>query len=294
MKVPKPKEIERLLKNSKYNTMRSKEIAKRLGMPKEARPVLKKVLRKMVSDSKLKRVNGGRYALHRHEKAVEQDKSPKRQPKASLSELLKHGKVLGRYVKTGKTGKVIPKDDKLPHINLGHNNIRTLRNNSLVVAKLKNKLTHGGTLQGNVVEVLGKAGDLNVERMGILLEYDMPKSYPGKALRELEAIGDKIPEHEIRKRKDLRGETIFTIDGESAKDFDDAVGIHRKGQGYRLFVSIADVAHYVKIGSDIDNEALNRGTSVYMPDQVIPMLPNRLSDDLCSLVQDKDRLTKTV
>ncbi len=293
MKVPKQKEIERLLKNSKYKTMRSKEISKHLGMPKEARPILKKVLRKMVSDGKLKRVNGGKFALTAIQKAVKQEKSPTRS-KASLSELLKEGKVLGKYVKTGKTGKVIPKDDKMPHISLSHNNIRTLRNNSLVVTKLKNKLSGSGSLQGNVVEVLGKAGDLEVEKKGILIEYDMPLSFPGQALSELENIPSEIPEHEIKRRKDLRKETIFTIDGESAKDFDDAVGIYKRRSGYRLLVCIADVSHYVKLGSDIDNEALSRATSVYMPDQVIPMLPNRLSDDLCSLVEDKDRLTKTV
>jgi len=293
MKVPKAKEIERLLKNSKYKTMRSKEISKHLGMPKEARPILKKVLREMVSDGKLKRVNGGKFAVTGFEKITKQEKTPTR-PKASLSELLKEGKVLGKYVKTGKTGEVIPKDDKMPHINLNHNNIRTLRNNSLVVVKLKNKLSQGGSLQGRIVEVLGKAGDLKVEKKGILIEYGMPPNFPGKSLSELEGFQDEIPEHEINRRKDLRKETIFTIDGESAKDFDDAVGIYKNSSGYRLLVCIADVSHYVKLGSDIDNEALSRGTSVYMPDQVIPMLPNRLSDDLCSLVANKDRLTKTV
>ena len=293
MKVPKPKEIESLLKNSKYKTMRSKEISKGLGMPKEARPILKKVLRKMVSDGKLKRINGGKFAVTGIQKVVKKESPPTRS-KASLSELLKEGKVLGKYVKTGKTGKVIPKDDKMSHISVNHNNARTLRNNSLVVAKLKNKLSHSGSLQGHVVDILGKAGDLQVEKKGILVEYDVPLSFPGKALGELENIPGAIPEHEIKRRKDLRKETIFTIDGESAKDFDDAVGIHKRKSGYRLLVCIADVSHYVKLGSDIDNEALSRATSVYLPDQVIPMLPNRLSDDLCSLVADKDRLTKTV
>ena len=293
MRVPKQKDIEKLLKNSKYKTMRSKEISKHLGMPKEARPVLKKVLRKMVSVGKLKRVNGGRFAVSDLSKKHKQEKTALK-PKASLSELLKEGKVLGKYVKTGKTGKVIPKDDKLPHVSLGHNSVRTLKNGSLVVAKLKNKPTHGGSLHGQIVDVLGKAGDLEVEKKGILIEFDMPQSFPGKSLAELEAFQDEIPEREINRRKDLRKETIFTIDGESAKDFDDAVGIYRRRSGYRLLVSIADVSHYVKLGSDIDNEALSRSTSVYMPDQVIPMLPNRLSDDLCSLVADKDRLTKTV
>lgn len=294
MKVPKPKEIERVLKNSKYKTLRSKDISKHLGMPKEARPILKKVLRKMVSDGKLKRVNGGKFAITDLQNISKQEKPAARPKKASLSELLKEGKVLGKYVKTGKTGNVIPKDDKMPHISLPLNNIRTLRNNSLVVVKLKNKLSQGGSLQGQVVDVLGKAGDLEVEKKGILVEYDMPLSFPATSLSELEVIKDEIPAHEIKRRKDLRKETIFTIDGESARDFDDAVGIYKNSSGYRLLVCIADVSHYVKLGSDIDNEALSRGTSVYMPDQVIPMLPNRLSDDLCSLVANKDRLTKTV
>lgn len=300
MRVPKQKEIEKLLKNSKYKTMRSKEISKHLGMPKESRPLLKKVLRKMVSAGRLRRVNGGRFAVSsdlpvnkKHEVNNKHEK-PASRPKVQLSELLKKGKVLGKYVRTGKSGKVVPKDDKLPDINLNHGSIRNLKNGSLVVIKLKNKPTHGGKLQGHIAEVLGKAGDLEVEKKGILMEFDMPLSFPGKSLAELDGFSDEIPEHEIRRRKDLRNETIFTIDGESAKDFDDAVGIYRRRSGYRLLVSIADVSHYVRLGSDIDNEALSRGTSVYMPDQVIPMLPNRLSDDLCSLVAHKDRLTKTV
>ena len=293
MNVPKPKDIERVLKHSKYKTMRSKEISKRLGMPKEARPVLKKVLRKMVSEGKLMRVDGGKYTVRGSPKSEKHKKSDT-PPKSSISELLKDGKVLGKYVRTGKTGKVIPKDDKIPHVHINHSNIRTLRNNSLVVAKLKNKLSHGGKLNGNIVEVLGKAGDLQVEKKGILVEYDMPLSFPGKVVRELQDIRDEIPAGEIKRRKDLRNEIIFTIDGETARDFDDAVGIEKTKRGYRLLVCIADVSHYVNLGSDIDNEALSRATSVYLPDQVIPMLPDRLSDDLCSLVAKKDRLTKTV
>jgi ribonuclease R len=317
MKVPKPKEIENLLRGSKYRAMRSKEISKRLGMPVEARPALKKVLGKMVSEGKLSRIDGGKYAVTaqlnkaNNKKASAQpkpnsskdkkttdkkttDKKTTTQPISSINELLKAGKVLGKYVKTGKTGKVIPKDDKIPHVTLQGGDTRTLKNNSLVVVKLKNKLSRDGTLQGHILEVLGKAGDLEVERKGILIEYDMPLSFPGNCLRELDNIPDAIAESEIKNRTDLRKETIFTIDGETAKDFDDAVGIYKIAKGYRLLVSIADVSYYVKLGSDIDNEALNRATSVYMPDKVIPMLPHRLSDDLCSLVAHKDRLTKTV
>ena len=312
MKVPKPKEIENLLRGSKYRAMRSKEISKRLGMPVEARPALKKVLGKMVSEGKLSRIDGGKYAVTaqlnkaNNKKAAAQPKpysskdkkttgkKTTTQPISSINELLKAGKVLGKYVKTGKTGKVIPKDDKIPHVTLQGGDTRTLKNNSLVVVKLKNKLSRDGTLQGHILEVLGKAGDLEVERKGILIEYDMPLSFPGNCLRELDNIPDAIAESEIKNRTDLRKETIFTIDGETAKDFDDAVGIYKIAKGYRLLVSIADVSYYVKLGSDIDNEALNRATSVYMPDKVIPMLPHRLSDDLCSLVAHKDRLTKTV
>lgn len=278
--------------------MRSKEISRRLGMPKEGRTILKKVLKKMISQDKIQRVDGGKYALVEFKKAKSKiaegsDKPQGVSTTARLKGVAKDGKLIGKFVRTGKTGKIIPRDGLIPHILLQPADIKELRNNSLVVAELQNKISTSGRLRGRVIDVLGKAGDINAEKKGLLIEYDLTEEFPNNIKIELDNLSEKIPPAEIKRRTDLRSRTIFTIDGEDAKDFDDAVGIEKTKSGYKLWVCIADVSHYVKMGSAIDNEALSRATSVYLPDRVIPMLPEKLSNNLCSLVPNEDRLTKT-
>lgn len=275
--------------------MRSKEISRRLGMPKEGRGILKKILKKMISQDKIRRLEGGKYALSEYKKTKSQssENSNKVSSTARLKGVAKDGKLIGKFVRTGKTGKIIPRDSLIPHILLQPADIKELRNNSLVVAELQNKISSSGRLKGRVIDVLGKAGNINAEKKGLLVEYDLTESFPNIINDELDKIEEKIPASEIRKRTDLRSRTIFTIDGEDAKDFDDAVGIEKNKSGYKLWVCIADVSYYVKMGSALDNEALSRATSVYLPDRVIPMLPEKLSNNLCSLVPNQDRLTKT-
>ncbi|MEW6145379.1 MAG: VacB/RNase II family 3'-5' exoribonuclease [Thermodesulfobacteriota bacterium] len=272
--------------------MRTKELSRRLGVPKEGRVLLKKVLGKMVTDGKIGRTKGG-YIYS----AVKEPTKAKTEPgrtNALIKGMVKGGKILGKFVRTGNTGKIIPKDDRIPHIYLQAREIKNLRNHSLVVFEISGGVSTSRKVKGHIVDVLGRAGDLEVEKKGLLVEYELEEQFPPEAMRELAEIPDEIPESEIRKRVDLRNEIIFTIDNDDAKDFDDAVGITRTHSGYRLLVSIADVSYYVGVGSEIDNQALGRGTSVYMPHMVVPMLPERLSNDLCSLVPYKDRLTKTV
>jgi len=298
MSIPKPKEITRLLKGSNGRPMRSKEISRRLGMTKEERPVLKKILRKMISHGKLSRVEGGKYAVVGYKDSKPITSKDKTRPETATSSpklkgVVKDGRVIGKFVRTGKTGKVIPRDGLIPHILLQPSDIKELRNNSLVVAELQNKISTTGRLRGRVVDVLGKAGDLDTEKKGLLVEYDLTEEFQSNINLELDKVNETIPNSEIKKRVDLRSRTIFTIDGEDAKDFDDAVGIEKTKGGYKLWVCIADVSYYVRMGSAIDNEALSRGTSVYLPDRVIPMLPEKLSNNLCSLVPNQDRLTKT-
>jgi len=298
MSIPKPKEITRLLKGSNGRPMRSKEISRRLGMTKEERPVLKKILRKMISHGKLSRVEGGKYAVVGYKDSKPITPKDKTRPETATSSpklkgVVKDGRVIGKFVRTGKTGKVIPRDGLIPHILLQPSDIKELRNNSLVVAELQNKISTTGRLRGRVVDVLGKAGDLDTEKKGLLVEYDLTEEFQSNINLELDKVNETIPNSEIKKRVDLRSRTIFTIDGEDAKDFDDAVGIEKTKGGYKLWVCIADVSYYVRMGSAIDNEALSRGTSVYLPDRVIPMLPEKLSNNLCSLVPNQDRLTKT-
>ena len=298
MNIPKPKEIVRLLKNSNGRAMRSKEISRRLGMPKEARPILKKIIRKMISQGKLERVEGGKYTVPGYKELRSKGKGNNQKPASSgsgvrLKGVAKNGLVIGKFIRTGKTGKIIPRDVLIPHILLQPADIKQIRNNSLVVAELQNKISRSGRLKGRIIEVLGRSGDLDTEKKGLLVEYDLSQEFPNNVKSDLDKISEQIPGTEIKHRVDLRKRTIFTIDGEDEKDFDDAVGIQKTKGGYKLWVCIADVSYYVSMGSAIDNEALNRGTSVYLPGHVIPMLPEKLSNNLCSLVPFEDRLTKT-
>ncbi len=145
---------------------------------------------------------------------------------------------------------------------------------------------------GKVVELLGAAGSNETEMHAILAEFGLPWNFPEAVENESKALPDEIPASEIAKRKDFRKVTTFTIDPIDAKDFDDAISVKDLGKGlWEIGVHIADVSHFVTEGTELDKEALQRGTSVYLVDRVVPMLPERLSNNLCSLVPNKDRLT---
>ena len=146
--------------------------------------------------------------------------------------------------------------------------------------------------EGKIINILGKSTDPGMDMMALVYKYGFSSKFNQSTIKEAENI--KIDySKEVEKRKDLREERIFTIDGKSAKDLDDAVGIIKKDSGFKLFVSIADVSFYVKENGLIDQEAYKRGTSVYFPDRAIPMLPKVLSEDLCSLNPAEDKLTFT-
>lgn len=148
--------------------------------------------------------------------------------------------------------------------------------------------------EGEVLEILGPSDDPQIDTICIIKKYGFPANFSDKALREAEMIPSNISEHTASARVDLRGETVFTIDPEDAKDFDDAVSLNRKADGtFELGVHIADVSHYVTPESALDVEARSRGNSVYLPDRVIPMLPEKLSNGICSLKENEDRLTKS-
>jgi ribonuclease R len=149
--------------------------------------------------------------------------------------------------------------------------------------------------EGSVTTVLGKAGDVSAELLSVFHEFNLPTGFPKEVLREAQSITTAIPETEISRRLDFRGQTCFTIDPEDARDFDDAVSLEPLGNNlWRLGVHIADVSYYVREGTELDSEALKRGTSVYFPRAVIPMLPETLSNVVCSLRPDEDRLTYSV
>lgn len=149
--------------------------------------------------------------------------------------------------------------------------------------------------EGILIEVLGRAGDARVEVLSVARSFGLPMHFPPAVEAEAAAFPDTIPQEEIARRLDLRTLPCVTIDPEDAKDFDDAVSFERLADGrVRLGVHIADVSYYVKEGSALDAEAFMRGTSVYLVNEVIPMLPERLSNDLCSLRPHRDRLTFSV
>jgi ribonuclease R len=143
---------------------------------------------------------------------------------------------------------------------------------------------------GRVIEVLGSPDDFGVDVEMMIRKHQLPRVFPEKVLAEARAVAH-LDEEEVANRRDFRGLPIVTIDGETARDFDDAVLVTERGDGgYELQVHIADVAEYVRAGTDLDLEARLRGTSVYFPDRAIPMLPQELSTNICSLRPGEDRL----
>lgn len=149
----------------------------------------------------------------------------------------------------------------------------------------------GNKYKGKVIKILGHKNDPGIDILQIVYEHNIRDVFPEEVLEEVNNIPDKVLEKEYEGRIDLRKDIIFTIDGDDAKDFDDAISIEKLDNGnYKLGVHIADVSHYVKPNSKLNDEALNRGTSVYLIDRVIPMLPHKLSNGICSLNEGVDRL----
>ncbi len=197
-------------------------------------------------------------------------------------------RLCGIYTSGGKTGYITPDNDRLPFTLLVRkkNNLGA-QDNLAVLAEITDYGTGGRSPEGRILEILGDPNTVDVQIRMAVEQFELPVAFPENVVREVRrleplTVCDK-------KRQDLRHIEHVTIDGESAKDFDDAIAVEKTKKGYTLYVSIADVSHYVTTGSAIDIEAYRRGTSVYFPDRVIPMLPERLSNDLCSLVPDADR-----
>src|SRR5216117_7719 len=148
--------------------------------------------------------------------------------------------------------------------------------------------------EGEIIEVLGPASAPGIDMLSIIREYHLPAEFPKDVLDQAERISENIDARQLEEREDLRNEFIVTIDPDDARDFDDAIQVEKTNSGWRLCVHIADVAAYVEPGSALDREARGRGNSVYLPDRVIPMLPEGLSNGVCSLNPGVDRLTHSV
>lgn len=164
-----------------------------------------------------------------------------------------------------------------------------------VIVKITKWPKEGRNPEGEIIEILGQKDDVGVDILSIIKEHNLRSEFPKKVMAEANNIPDEIDKSEIERRVDLRDKIIFTIDGADAKDLDDAISIEKlDNNNYKLGVHIADVTNYVKEGSKLDKEALKRGTSVYLTDRVIPMLPKKLSNGVCSLHPNVDRLTLSV
>lgn len=188
---------------------------------------------------------------------------------------------------------VIPDNDKLgSDIFITNKGTTKYKNNMKVVVRINKWPNHERNASGDIVEVLGFAGENEAEVLSVIKENSIRYIF-GRATVD-EAESKKVAEKDYKDREDFRGKTVITIDGEDAKDLDDAIGIERTEKGYRLYVHIADVSHFVKENTELDKEAILRGTSVYFADRVIPMLPEAISNGVCSLHPGEDKLTLSV
>ena len=210
---------------------------------------------------------------------------------------IKSDTLVGTFKNSKNFGFVIPDNKKVigTDIFISKQDFNNAKNNQKVVVRITKMPTENRKAEGKIVEVLGNANKASIDMMSLIREYDLPYEFPGEVKKEAQNIRIDINQAEIENRLDLRQEEIFTIDGEDAKDLDDAVQVKKtENETYILGVHIADVSHYVKEGSLLDKEAIIRGTSVYMLDKVIPMLPEELSNGVCSLNAKQDRLALSV
>ena len=205
--------------------------------------------------------------------------------------------VVGIFKNSRNFGFVIPDNKKVigTDIFISKKDFKKAKNNQKVVVQVTKMPTKDRKAEGKIVEVLGSVNQAGIDMMSLIREYDLPYEFPEAVKHEAKDMEEEVSKSEISNRLDLRSEEIFTIDGEDAKDLDDAVQVKKTENGtYILGVHIADVSHYVREDSFLDREAIIRGTSVYMLDRVIPMLPVELSNGICSLNAGKDRLTLSV
>ena len=184
-----------------------------------------------------------------------------------------------------------PEDRRLPDLFIPKGKTGGAQHGQLVVAKITAYQQDNRNAEGEVIEILGEAGSAEADLLGIIRHYGLKETFETKTLMEAKEVPQQVTSRESATREDFRNLLTVTIDGADARDFDDAISLERTDVGYALYVHIADVTHYVKPGSALDKEAYERGTSVYFPGAVLPMLPEALSNGICSLNQKEDRLT---
>ncbi len=332
-------EILLFMKAVAYRPLSFRELARRLGIAKEAREDFKRLMKEMVSDGTLVRIRGGRYglparmnlvpgvllchpngfgfvrpdsggedvfinprnmkgAMHKDRVVARVERSkPGGKREGRIIRILhrEHSRIVGRFERGRKgIGIVVPSDDRLlQDVVVPPGETGGSGDGEIVEVEITRWPAGGAAPCCKVISVLGDKDDPDVEVEVIVRKYGLSSRFPEDVLGEASGIPETVSAEEIEGRVDLRQRRTVTIDGESAKDFDDGVSIERTKRGFKLFVSIADVSHYVKEGTAIDREAYERGTSIYLPDRCIPMLPVNLSNGICSLNPKVERLAFT-
>lgn len=200
--------------------------------------------------------------------------------------------IVGTFLKDRRMCHVIPDVSKLgDYISIPRNSAKNIVTGSKVLIEIDYNDSPGYIQSGKIIEVLGHRDDPGIDILSILMQFEIPTKFPEDVLKEVDVVPNIVLESDLLNRRDLRDECIITIDGEDTKDVDDAISIKQLANGnFKLGVYIADVTHYVKEGTELDKEALRRGTSIYLVDRVIPMLPRVLSNGICSLDEAVDRL----
>ncbi len=216
-----------------------------------------------------------------------------------ILKVLEHEKdtLVGTFQNNKSFGFVIPDDKKLCRdIFISKKNFGKARDNHKVLVKILKYPEKGKKAEGKIIEVIGNVNEAGIDMLSLIKDYDLPYKFPKEVVKEAKKYGTSINSEDIKNRVDLREKCdIFTIDGDDAKDLDDAVCVQKLDNGnYKLDVHIADVSYYVRENTLLDKEAYIRGTSIYMLDRVIPMLPRELSNGICSLNAGEDRFTLSV
>jgi ribonuclease R len=213
-------------------------------------------------------------------------------PEAEIIKILQRGteQLAGFFVADSSVPHVIPEDPRYSFsVHIPEEQHEKARHGDVVLVKIFPSSERASSVQGKIIEVLGSPDNVDVQMRMVIEKFKLPHVFNEKTMKEAECLPEDLPA--LGNRTDLRAILHVTIDGETAKDFDDAIAVIKTRNGFRLYVSIADVSYFVKPGTSLDKEAYERGTSIYFPGRVIPMLPEKLSNNLCSLVPDQDRLT---
>ena len=226
---------------------------------------------------------------------ITKNKEADKKEEGKIIKIIRHEKntVVGTFQKNRNFGFVVPDDKNFgTDIFISKANWGKARNRHKVLVQITKYPEKGKNAEGKIIEVLGGVNEAGVDMLSLIKQYELPYKFPEEVVNEAKAFGTKIAESDMQNRKDLRNDIVFTIDGEDAKDLDDAIHVEKLPNGnYKLDVHIADVSHYVREDSLLDREALIRGTSIYMLGNVIPMLPKELSNGICSLNAGEDRFT---